>query len=95
MSQIRVSAACFKAGAVSNFDDFAEHVLRLATKAAINHPDFLIFPELLTYELTSFFENKELPDEYFRLASYTDAYLDLFLDFIVADGNVQGCRQVV
>jgi len=78
MSQIRVSAACFKAGNINNFDDFAEHVLRLTNQATQNCPDFLIFPELLTYELTSFFENKESREDYFRLASYTDSYLDLF-----------------
>jgi len=78
MSQLRISAACFKAGIISNFDDFAEHVLRLTNKAAYAQPDFLVFPELLTYELTSFFENHEPPEEYFHLASYTDAYLDLF-----------------
>ena len=78
MSQIRLSAAWFKAGVVSNFDDFAVHVSSLVNQAAPNHPDFLIFPELLTLELISFFENTESPEEYFRLASYTNAYLDLF-----------------
>ena len=68
MSQLRVSAVCFKAGIISSFDDFAEHVLRLTNQAAHDHPDFLIFPELLTYELTSFFENTESPEEYFRRA---------------------------
>ena len=86
MSQICVSAACFKAGIVNSFDDFAEHVSRLTAQAAHDHPDFLIFPELLTYELTSFFENKESPEEYFHLASYTDAYLDLFTHLAKDEG---------
>ena len=79
MSQIRLSAACFKAGVVDGFDDFAEHVSHLVEQAAPNHPDFLIFPELLTLELISSFENARSPDKYFRVASYTDAYLDLFV----------------
>ena len=78
MSQIRLSAACFKAGLVSGFDDFADHVSRLTNLAVYDHPDFLIFPELLTLELISSFENAESPEKYFRLASYTNAYLDLF-----------------
>jgi predicted amidohydrolase len=78
MSQIRLSAACFKAGIVDGFDDFAEHVSRLTNQAAHDRPDFLIFPELLTLEIMNSFENTESPEEYFRLASYTDAYLDLF-----------------
>ena len=78
MSQIRLSAACYKVRLVSNFDDFAEHVSRLTDLAAHDRPDFLIFPELLTLELISSFENAESPEKYFRLAGYTDAYLDLF-----------------
>ena len=78
MSLIRLSAACFKAGIVSSFDDFAEHVSRLVEQADPDHPDFLIFPELLTLELISSFENAKSPEKYFRLASYTDDYLDLF-----------------
>ena len=78
MSQIRLSAACFKAGVVHSFEDFAEHASRLVEQAAPNRPDFLIFPELLTLELISSFENTQSPEKYFRLASYTDDYLDLF-----------------
>ena len=78
MSQIRLSAACFKAGVVHSFEDFAEHASRLVEQAAPNRPDFLIFPELLTLELISSFENTQSPEKYFRLASHTDDYLDLF-----------------
>jgi predicted amidohydrolase len=78
MSKIRLSAACFQAGFVSGFDDFAEHVSLLANQAAYDHPDFLIFPELLTLELISSFENIESPEKYFRLAQYTNEYLELF-----------------
>ena len=78
MSKIRLSAACFMAGFVSGFDDFAEHVSLLTDQAAHDHPDFLIFPELLTLELISSFENTKSPEKYFRLAQYTDDYLELF-----------------
>lgn len=78
MSQIRLSAACFMAGVVNGFDDFAEHVSRLVEQATSNHPDFLVFPELLTLELISSFENTQTPEKYFRVASYTQDYLDLF-----------------
>jgi predicted amidohydrolase len=78
MSQFRLSAACFKAGKVNGFDDFAEHVSRLVEQASHDRPEFLIFPELLTLELISSFEKAESPEKYFRLASYTKAYLDLF-----------------
>jgi predicted amidohydrolase len=78
MSQIRLSAACFKTSVVNGFDDFAEHVLRLVEQATPDRPDFLIFPELLTLELISSFEKTESPEKYFRLAGYTSAYLDLF-----------------
>jgi len=78
MSQIRLSVACFKAGVVSSFDDFAEHVSCLTDQAARENPDFLVFPELLTLELISSFESTNSPEKYFHLAGYTNAYLDLF-----------------
>ena len=78
MSNIRLSAACFKAGSVSNFDDFAEHVSRLTNQAADDQPDFLIFPELLTMELISSFKNVGEAEQYSHLAKFTGAYLDLF-----------------
>lgn len=86
MSQFRLSAACFKAGAVNGFDDFAEHVSRLVEQASHERPDFLIFPELLTLELISSFENAEAPEKYFRLAGYANAYLDLFTQLAKGKG---------
>ena len=78
MSRIRISAACFKAGPVTGFDDFADHVLRLTNQAVDEYPDFLVFPELITMELISSFQNIKESEEYFHLAEYTDDYLGLF-----------------
>ena len=81
MSKIRLSAVCFKAGSINGFDDFADHVSGLTDQAAKDQPDFLVFPELLTMELISSFENIEESEEYLYLMQhYTGAYLDLFTD---------------
>jgi len=78
MANIRVSAVPFKAGPVSSFDDFADHVTRLVEQAAVEEPDFLVFPELFTAELLNFFEETDIVEKFARLTRYTEDYLSLF-----------------
>ena len=78
MTTVRISTATFQAGRVETFSDFAEHVTRLVSQAAIDKPDFLLFPEIVTAELISFFGETDLPRHVKRLADYTDDYLQLF-----------------
>ncbi len=78
MAKIRISAVPFKAGPVSSFDDFADHVARLVERAAVEKPDILVFPELFTAELLHFFEETDIVDKFARLTTYTEDYLSLF-----------------
>ncbi len=78
MANIRVSAVPFKAGPVSSFDDFADHVTRLVEQAAAEEPDFVVFPELFTAELLNFFEEPDIVDKFARLTRYTEDYVSLF-----------------
>jgi predicted amidohydrolase len=78
MATIRLSAASFKAGPVSSFDDFAHHAAVLVDEAAVDKPDFLLFPELLTAEIINSFGHGELPMHFARLTRHTGAYVDLF-----------------
>ncbi len=78
MAKIRVSAVPFKAGPVSSFDDFADHVARLVERAAAESPDILVFPELFTIELMHFFEGHDIIEKFARLTTYTGDYLSLF-----------------
>ncbi len=78
MANIRVSAVPFKAGPVSSFDDFADHVTRLVEQAAAEDPDFVVFPELFTAELLNFFEEPDIVDKFARLTTYTEDYVSLF-----------------
>ena len=78
MANIRVSAVPFKAGPVSSFDDFADHVTRLVEQAVAEEPDFLVFPELFTAELLNFFEETDIVEKFARLTKYTEDYLSLF-----------------
>jgi predicted amidohydrolase len=78
MAKVRISVVPFKAGAVSSFEDFAHHVTRLVEQAAAEEPDILVFPELFTAELLSFFEETEIIQKFARLTTYTDEYVSLF-----------------
>ena len=78
MTAVHISAVTFQAGRVETFADFAEHVTRLVRQASIDEPDFLVFPEIVTAELSSFFSETDLPARVKRLADYSDDYLQLF-----------------
>lgn len=78
MTNIRIAAVPFQAGPVDCFDDFADHVSRLAEKAALEDPDFLVFPELFTSELLNSFEEQDIVEKFARLTKYTEDYLRLF-----------------
>jgi predicted amidohydrolase len=78
MTTVHISTATFQAGRVETFADFAEHVTRLVREATVDEADFLIFPEIVTAELMSFFSETDLPARVKRLADYTDDYLQLF-----------------
>ena len=78
MTKIRVSAAAFKAGPAKSFDDFAQHATVLVERAAVDQPDFLVFPELFTAELMNFFNEPDLLAKFAGLTRYTDDYLNLF-----------------
>lgn len=78
MPSIRISAAPFKAGPITSFDDFADHAARLVDQAATDEPDFLVFPELFTAELLNFFEESDIAEKFARLTQYTEPYVSLF-----------------
>ncbi len=78
MSSVRISAVSFRAGPVTSFAGFVEHVTRLVDNAGRERPDFVVFPELFTLELMSMFPEAPLPELFARLSDYTDDYLQLF-----------------
>jgi predicted amidohydrolase len=86
MAKIRISAAGFKAGPIRSFSDFAEHCTRLVAQAKSDAPDFLVFPELFTTELMTFFEESDLPAKFAKLAAYTDDYRSLFKELAKKNG---------
>lgn len=78
MAKIRISSVSFKCGTIKSFDDFADHATRLVSKAASNSPDFVVFPELFTNELMTFFDDDELDVKFRRIPQYTEDYMNLF-----------------
>ena len=86
MAKIRISAAGFKAGPIKTFTDFADHCTQLVNQAKSDSPDFLVFPELFTAELMSFFEESDLPAKFDRLTTYTDDYQSLFKELAKENG---------
>jgi predicted amidohydrolase len=86
MAKIRISAAGFKAGPIKTFGDFADHCTQLVNQAISDTPDFLVFPELFTTELMTFFEESDLLAKFAKLATYTDDYRSLFKELAKKNG---------
>lgn len=86
MAKIRISAAGFKAGPIKTFGDFADHCTQLVNQARSDTPDFLVFPELFTTELMTFFEESDLLAKFAKLATYTDDYRSLFKELAKKNG---------
>lgn len=86
MAKIRISAAGFKAGPIKTFGDFADHCTQLVDQARSDTPDFLVFPELFTTELMTFFEESDLLAKFAKLATYTDDYRSLFKELAKKNG---------
>ena len=78
MAKIRIAAAGFKAGPIKTFGDFADHCTQLVNQAKSDTPDFLVFPELFTTELMTFFDESDLVAKFAQLVTYTDDYRSLF-----------------
>jgi len=78
MAKIRISAVSFKSGPIKSFDDFADHATRLVNEAAADSPDFVVFPELFTNELMTFFDEPDLEQRFRRMPTYTNDYMNLF-----------------
>lgn len=79
MAKIRISAINFKISPAASFNDFADHVIRLADQATIEEPDLMVFPELFTMELIHLFDSvKEISEKFIRLTRFTDDFLNLF-----------------
>ena len=78
MAKIRISAVSFKSGPIKSFNDFADHATRLVNEAAADSPDFVVFPELFTNELMTFFDEPDLGQRFRRMPTYTNDYIKLF-----------------
>lgn len=79
MASLRIATVNFKISPISSFDDFADHVVRLADMTANETPDIIVYPELLTLELM-FLEKdaEEIPQKIIKLTRFTEDYLALF-----------------
>jgi predicted amidohydrolase len=86
MAKIRIAAAGFKAAPIKNFADFADHCTQLVNQAKSDTPDFLVFPELFTTELMTFFGESDLLAKFAKLTTYTDDYRSLFKELAKKNG---------
>jgi predicted amidohydrolase/ribosomal protein S18 acetylase RimI-like enzyme len=75
---IRICAVQYQLREVKTFDDFARQSAYFIDVAADYKSDFILFPELFTSQLLSFFEQERPGLAVRRLAGFTPQYLELF-----------------
>lgn len=75
---IRLCVVQYQLREIRSFDDFARHVEYFVDVAGDYRSDFVLFPELFTTQLLSFFEKERPGLAVRRLAEFTPQYLDLF-----------------
>lgn len=75
---VRVCAVQYMMRMIKNFDDFAEHSTYFVDVASDYKCDFIMFPEMFTTQLLSFFKIKRPAKAMRALSEFTPRYLDLF-----------------
>ncbi|MDH4210508.1 MAG: bifunctional GNAT family N-acetyltransferase/carbon-nitrogen hydrolase family protein [candidate division WOR-3 bacterium] len=75
---VRVCAVQYMMRMIKNFDDFAEHSTYFVDVASDYKCDFIMFPEMFTTQLLSFFQIKRPAKAMRALSEFTPRYLDLF-----------------
>ncbi len=80
---VRICAVQYRMRKIDSFEDFAKQCEYFVDVASGYKADFILFPELLTLQMLSFFETKRPGKSARELATYTPQYLDLFLNLAV------------
>jgi len=80
---IRLCVVQYQLREIRSFDDFARHVEYFIDVAGDYKSDFVLFPELFTTQLLSFFEKERPGLAVRRLAEFTPQYLELFTKLAV------------
>jgi len=75
---VRVCAVQYMMRMIKDFDDFAEHCTYFVDVASDYKCDFIMFPEMFTTQLLSFFKIKRPAKAMRALSEFTPRYLDLF-----------------
>jgi predicted amidohydrolase/GNAT superfamily N-acetyltransferase len=75
---VRVCAVQYMMRMIESFDDFAEHSTYFVDVASDYKCDFIMFPEMFTTQLLSFFKIRRPAKAMRALSEFTPRYLDLF-----------------
>jgi predicted amidohydrolase/ribosomal protein S18 acetylase RimI-like enzyme len=75
---VRVCAVQYMMRMIKDFDDFAEHCTYFVDVASDYKCDFIMFPEMFTTQLLSFFKIRRPAKAMRALSEFTPRYLDLF-----------------
>ncbi len=91
---VRVSTVQYQMRRIASFDEFAKQCSFFVDVASDLKSDFILFPELFTLQLLSIVDGARPGAAARALASFTDAYLELFRDLAVRyDVNIIGGTQ--
>ncbi len=78
-SKLNIASIPFKIGSITSFDDYASHVSRLVQTAVGEKADFILFPEMSTFELLGILKTTTDTQKILKdLSGFTSDYLNLF-----------------
>lgn len=80
---VRISSVQFDQKPIDSFEDFAtycEHYVRNSSKI---RSDFILFPEAVTMQLSSFLNGRFPSEQAQKVTGYTDQYINLFADLAI------------
>ncbi len=80
---VRICAVQYRMRKINNFEEFARQCEYFVDVASGYKADFVLFPELLTLQMLSFFETKRPGKSARELAGYTPQYLEHFSNLAV------------
>ena len=80
---VRICVVQYMMKKIESFEDFSTQVEYYVDVAADFGSDFAVFPEIFTTQLMSFLEEKRPDRAVRRLATFTDQYIELFMQLAV------------
>jgi len=86
MTSIRAASIAMKIRQITHFNDYADHVTHLIQSLSQFRPDFILLPELSTFELVTMMNDMPtIGDLLNEISAYTDQYITLYRSLAIKE----------